>query len=137
MRSLKVALFAGATFAAAFTSAQAADLGPIMQPRPIAPVQVEEMTGGWYLRGDIGVGAQDFKSFDFTPDQLRASCGRRAGASIRRKSATRSSSAAASAIQWNSWLRFDATGRIPRQDQVQDDRQLHRVLPGRPLLRRL
>ena len=31
MRSLKVALFAGAAIAAAFTSANAADLGPIMQ----------------------------------------------------------------------------------------------------------
>ena len=65
MRSLKVALFAGAALAAALTSAQAADLGPIMAPRPIAPVAVEEMAGGWYLRGDIGVGAQNFKEFDF------------------------------------------------------------------------
>ena len=67
MRSLKVALFAGAALAAAFTSAGAADLGPIMQaPRAIAPVQVEEFSGGWYLRGDIGVGAQKFKEFDHT-----------------------------------------------------------------------
>ena len=40
MRSLKVVLIAGAAIAAAFTSAQAADLGPIMQPRVMAPVQV-------------------------------------------------------------------------------------------------
>src|SRR5262245_7803812 len=53
MRSLKIAMFAGAAIAAAFTSASAADLPPVMQARPIAPVQVEEMTGGWYLRGDI------------------------------------------------------------------------------------
>ncbi len=59
-------MFAGAAIAAAFTSANAADLPPVMQARPIAPVQVEEMTGGWYLRGDIGVGRQQFKSFDFT-----------------------------------------------------------------------
>src|SRR5436305_1171342 len=63
MRSFKVTLVAGAMLAAAFTSAQAADLGPIMQPRPIQPVQVEEMTGGWYLRGDIGVGSQQFTDF--------------------------------------------------------------------------
>src|SRR4026208_1677595 len=66
MRSLKVALFAGAAIAAAFTSASAADLGPIMQaPRMIAPAQVEEQMGGWYLRGDIGVGSQRFKEFEF------------------------------------------------------------------------
>src|SRR5689334_16687641 len=59
MRSLKVALFAGAAIAAAFTPANAADLGPIMQaPQMIAPVQVQEQMGGWYLRGDIGVGSQ-------------------------------------------------------------------------------
>ena len=46
MRSLKIALFAGAALAAAFTSAQAADLPPVMQARPIAPVVVEEFTGG-------------------------------------------------------------------------------------------
>ena len=108
MRSLKVALVAGAALAAAFTSAQAADLGPIMQPRPIAPVQVEEMAGGWYLRGDIGVGAQDFKSFDFTQtnsafvwpaswriDQKEFGSGVFGGGGV--------------GFQWNSWLRFDAT----------------------------
>ena len=59
MRSLKIVLIAGAALAAAFTSAQAADLGPIMQaPRMIAPAQVEEQMGGWYLRGDIGFSNQ-------------------------------------------------------------------------------
>ena len=70
MRSLKIALFAGAALAAAFTSAQAADLPPVMQARPIAPVVVEEFTGGWYLRGDIGVGAQKFKEFDHNLDNI-------------------------------------------------------------------
>jgi hypothetical protein len=58
MRSLTVALLAGAAIAAAFTSASAADLGampPIMAPQPIQQVAVAD-TGGWYLRGDIGVG---------------------------------------------------------------------------------
>ena len=96
MRSLKVALFAGAAFAAAFTSANAADLGPIMQaPRTIAPVQVEELTGGWYLRGDIGVGVQGFKDFDFTPDQpgIRVA-GELAHRSARDRRCRRSSAAA-------------------------------------------
>src|SRR5205085_2543632 len=63
MRSLKVALFAGAAFAAATNAASAADLPPIMQPRPTAPVHVAEFSGS-YLRGDVGVGVQQFKSFD-------------------------------------------------------------------------
>src|SRR5581483_9385248 len=63
MRSFKVTLIAGAALAAAFTSAQAADLGPIMQAPMVQPVQVAE-SSGWYLRGDIGVGSQQFTSFD-------------------------------------------------------------------------
>ena len=67
MRSLKVALFAGAAIAAAFTSANAADLPPIMGPQPIQamPVAVAD-TGGWYLRGDIGIGVERFTEFDHT-----------------------------------------------------------------------
>lgn len=105
MRSLKVALFAGAALASAFTSANAADLPPIMAPRG-QPV-VEDM-GGWYLRGDIGVGSQRFKDFDHTQtnaafvwpaswtiDQKDMGDGIFAGGGI--------------GYQWNAWLRFDAT----------------------------
>jgi opacity protein-like surface antigen len=108
MRSLKIALFAGAALAAAFTSAQAADLPPVMQARPIAPVVVEEFTGGWYLRGDIGVGAQKFKEFDHSQtnnafvwpaswriDQKEMGDAWFIGGGF--------------GYQWNSWLRFDAT----------------------------
>ena len=136
MRSLKIALFAGAAIAAAFTSANAADLPPVMQARPIAPVQVEEMTGGWYLRGDIGVGAQNFKEFDFTqtnnafvwPASWRIDQKEMGDAWFHRRRLRLS-------VELVAALRCD--GRISRQDQVQGDRQLHRVLPGRPLLRRL
>ncbi len=108
MRSLKVALFAGAVIASAFTSAQAADLGPIMAPRAIAPVQVEEMTGGWYLRGDIGVGHQDFKSFDFT--QTNAAFVWPASWRIDQKDFGDAVFAGGGiGFQWDSWLRFDAT----------------------------
>src|SRR5882724_375918 len=108
MRSFKVTLIAGAALAAAFTSAQAADLGPIMQPHQIQPVQVQEMTGGWYLRGDIGVGAQQFKTFEhhqtnqafvwpasWRIDQQDFGDAGFVGGGI--------------GYQWNSWLRFDAT----------------------------
>ena len=108
MRSLKVALVAGAAFAAAFTSAQAADLGPIMQPRAIAPVQVEEMTGGWYLRGDIGVGAQNFKDFDH--HQTNPTFVWPASWRIEQRDMNDSAFIGAGiGYQWNAWLRFDAT----------------------------
>ena len=108
MRSLKVALVAGAAFAAAFTSAQAADLGPIMQaPRMLAPVQVEEQMGGWYLRGDIGVGAQRFKEFDFT--QTNQAFVWPASWRIDQKEMGDASFVGAGfGYQWNSWLRIDA-----------------------------
>jgi opacity protein-like surface antigen len=108
MRSLNVAILAGATLAAAFTSAQAADLPPIIQQRPIAPVQVEEMTGGWYLRGDIGVGAQQFKQFDFT--QTNAAFVWPASWRIDQKEMGDAFFIGGGfGYQWNSWLRFDAT----------------------------
>ena len=108
MRSLKVALIAGAALAAAFTSAQAADLGPIMQPRQMAPVQVEEMTGGWYLRGDIGVGGQNFKQFDF--HQTNSAFVWPASWRIDQKDMGDTGFVGGGfGYQWNSWLRFDAT----------------------------
>jgi opacity protein-like surface antigen len=108
MRSLKL-LFAGAAVAAAFTSANAADLPPMMQARPIAPVQVEEF-GGWYLRGDIGIGAQKFKSFDFT--QTNAASGAVWPATWRIDQIDLKDTffiGGGFGYQWNSWLRFDAT----------------------------
>ena len=108
MRSLKVALFAGAALAAAFTSAQAADLPPVMQARPIAPVVVEEFSGGWYLRGDIGVGAQKFKEFDHT--QTNNAFVWPASWRIDQKEMGDAFFIGGGfGYQWNSWLRFDAT----------------------------
>jgi opacity protein-like surface antigen len=108
MRSFKVILIAGAAFAAAFTSAQAADLGPIMQPRPIQPVQVEEMTGGWYLRGDIGVGSQQFT--DFQHHQTNSAFVWPASWRIDQKDFGDAGFVGGGVgYQWNSWLRFDAT----------------------------
>ncbi len=110
MRNLKLALFAGAALAAAFTSAHAADLGPIMQPRQMAPVQVEEM-GGWYLRGDIGVGAQRFKEFDFHQTNVGTGGAWPADWRIDQRDIKDAFFIGGGVgYQWNSWLRFDATG---------------------------
>jgi opacity protein-like surface antigen len=107
MRSLKVALFAGAAFAAAVNAASAADLPPIMQPRAMAPVQVEEF-GGWYLRGDIGAGMQSFKQFDHV--QTNAAFVWPASWRIdQRDMGDTFFVGGGVGYQWNSWLRFDAT----------------------------
>ena len=67
MHSLKVALFAGAAFAAAFTSANAADLGPIMQaPQTIAPVQVEQMPAAGICAATSASARRRFTDFDHT-----------------------------------------------------------------------
>ena len=109
MRSLKTALFAGAAVAAAFTSAQAADLPPIMQaPQMIAPVQVQEQMGGWYLRGDIGVGSQRFTEFDH--HQTNTAFVWPASWRIdQRDMGDTTFVGGGIGFQWNSWLRFDAT----------------------------
>jgi opacity protein-like surface antigen len=86
-------------------AAFAADMA--IAPPPYAAPVVEDF-GGWYLRGDIGVGAQKFKEFDFTQtnnafvwpaswriDQKEMGDAWFLGAGF--------------GYQWNSWLRFDAT----------------------------
>jgi len=109
MRSLKVALVAGAAIAAAFTSAQAADLGPIMQaPRMIQPMQAEEQMGGWYLRGDIGVGSQRFKEFDHVQTN-QAFVWPASWRIDQRDMGDAAFIGGGIGFQWNSWLRFDGT----------------------------
>ena len=108
MRSLKFTLVAGALFAAAFSSARAADLGPIMQPAPIQPVVVEQFTGGWYLRGDIGVGSQQFREFDH--HQTNSAFVWPPSWRIEQRDFNDTTFIGGGfGYQWNSWLRFDAT----------------------------
>jgi opacity protein-like surface antigen len=45
------------------TAAYAADF-PGAMPQPLPVVRASEPVGGWYLRGDVGVGVQQFDSFD-------------------------------------------------------------------------
>ncbi len=110
MRSMKVALFAGAALAVAVSAAGAADLPPIMQPRPMAPVQVEEF-GGWYLRGDIGVGMQQFSAFDFNQTNAASGAVWPADWRIDQKDIKNTFFIGGGiGYQWNSWLRVDVTG---------------------------
>jgi opacity protein-like surface antigen len=63
---VSVKFLAGAAATAMIsTAAMAADLPPPMPPISYQPaVVVEQPSGGWYLRGDVGVGVQTFKNFD-------------------------------------------------------------------------
>lgn len=61
MVSLRVLALAGAAVITTVSAASAADFPPIMQRG--MPVQ-DDFASGWYLRGDVGVGVQNFTSFD-------------------------------------------------------------------------
>jgi opacity protein-like surface antigen len=63
MRIVSVATIAAAAVATT-TAAMAADLPPIMPMHVKAPVVTEDF-GGWYLRGDVGVGSQKYNDFAF------------------------------------------------------------------------
>ena len=66
MGSVKKMALAG-TAALLSTTAFAADLSLPPPAAPLVrPVPVVVDSGGWYLRGDVGIGMQNFKSFDFT-----------------------------------------------------------------------
>jgi opacity protein-like surface antigen len=69
MARAKIIALAGAA-ALLSTSAFAADLPPPPPlPPPVAPIAVA--TGGWYLRGDVGVGFQRFSDYNFHAPQRR------------------------------------------------------------------
>jgi opacity protein-like surface antigen len=63
MRSVKIATIA-ATAMVLTGAAYAADLPPIM-PMPVKAPMVTEEFGGWYLRGDVGVGSQRYNNYEF------------------------------------------------------------------------
>jgi opacity protein-like surface antigen len=92
------------------TAALAADLPPPLPP-PVyrAPVVVE--TGGWYLRGDVGVGQQRFSDFDFTQTNFAGGFVWPASWRIDQKD-MKSATFVGFGIgyAWSSWLRFDFTG---------------------------
>lgn len=121
MGSTKALLLAGVMALGVAQVARAADLSPPPPPpmpeyAPPEPVQF----GGWYLRGDVGVGiasSPDFRSSLFnTQDDgslLRLSSADVDTLGIGRDSQSIGDSAILGigvGYQWNPWLRFDATG---------------------------
>ena len=110
MGSVKSLVLAGAAAFVMIPGAFAADLAPLappmMPPRVQAPV--EDCCGGWYLRGDIGVGRQEFS--DFIHTQTNSAFVWPASWRIdQREMGDAFFIGAGIGYQWNSWLRFDAT----------------------------
>ena len=89
------------------TAALAADLPPRLLPPPAVPVAV--VTGGWYLRGDVGIGIQRFS--DFNHNQLNPNFVWPASWEIQQtKMGDTSFVGFGIGYAWNNWLRFDVTG---------------------------
>ena len=108
MGSVKSLVLAGAAAFVMIPGAFAADLAPLappmMPPRIQAPV--EECCGGWYLRGDIGVGViRNVKWFDSD----NAAVG---GSFVQQANADTTFIGVGVGYQWNNWLRVDATAEI-------------------------
>jgi opacity protein-like surface antigen len=108
MGSVKKLVLAGAAAFVMIPGAFAADLGPAMQPLPPVQAPVQEFSG-WYLRGDVGVGSQSFSDFAFT--QTNQAFIWPASWRIDQRGIQDTAFVGFGVgYQWNSWLRFDATG---------------------------
>lgn len=87
------------------TPALAADLSfPPPIPEPVLPV-IETSNGGWYLRGDVGVGIDDYDGVNITFATPPAGDYSRIQKSMNDKSII----GAGLGYQWNDFLRFDGT----------------------------
>jgi opacity protein-like surface antigen len=71
-------------------------------------MQVDDMAGGWYLRGDIGVGVQNYKEFDHTQTN-QAFVWPASWRIDQRDISDTGFIGVGLGYQFNSWLRFDAT----------------------------
>lgn len=92
------------------TATLAADLPPPLPPPPMMRAPVVE-TGGWYLRGDVGVGMQNFKTFDFTQTNVASGAVWPASWRIDVKDIKDTMFIGFGiGYSWNNWLRFDVTG---------------------------
>jgi opacity protein-like surface antigen len=105
MVSAKIFGLAGAA-ALLSTATLAADLPPL-PPVYRAPVIVE--AGGWYLRGDVGIGIQSYESFDYTQTNVGPVWPATWRIDVKDIKDTYFIGGGIG-YQWNNWLRFDFTG---------------------------
>ena len=111
MGKLNALLLAGTVAFGAVCSAHAADLppAPAFEPIPVEPVDY----GGWYLRGDVGVGITSkpeirstFSDFVPSPHFDKESLGDTAFVGI------------GAGYQFNHWLRADVTGEYRTSESL-------------------
>jgi opacity protein-like surface antigen len=106
MGSLKSFIIAGAAVFAS-VPAFAADLAPYVPRSPMVAAPAEDF-GGWYLRGDVGVGSQAFS--DFGHSQTNSAFVWPASWTINQKGIDDVALARVGVgYQFNSWLRADVT----------------------------
>ena len=113
MGKLQALLLVGTVACAAAQAAQAADLPPppILEPAPIEPVEF----GGWYLRGDVGVGMASKpairSSFDanFSVPNARFDQERLGDAAF---------VGGGFGYQFNNWFRADVTGEYRTSQSI-------------------
>jgi opacity protein-like surface antigen len=111
MGNVKSLVLAGAAAFGMVPGAFAADLAPVPPPLPRVQAPVEECCNGWYLRGDIGVGAQEFS--DFVHHQTNAAFVWPASWIINQTDIKDTTFVGIGlGFQWNSWLRLDATAEF-------------------------
>jgi opacity protein-like surface antigen len=109
MVSVKLFGLAGAA-ALLSTATLAADLPPPL-PQPVYRAPVDCCQGGWYLRGDVGVGVQTFSSFDFHQTNVAPGVVWPATWEIDTRDIKNTFFVGFGVgYQWNNWLRFDFTG---------------------------
>jgi opacity protein-like surface antigen len=130
MGSLKSIVLAGAAAFVMIPGASAADLPPLAPPM-MPPVQapVEEFASGWYLRGDVGVGMQEFDDFAHNP--TNAAFVWPASWRIDQKDIKDTMFIGAGiGYQWNGWLRVDATGEYRASTKVKAIGSYTEFCPG-------
>lgn len=111
----KMLALVGAT-ALASTTALAADF-PAPMPQPQFVQAPPPDSGGWYLRGDVGVGQQSFSTFDHT--QTNSIFVWPASWRIDQSGIGDTAFVGFGAgYAWNSWFRFDVTGEYRAKSKV-------------------
>lgn len=113
MGSLKTLALAGAMAVSASAIAQAADFPMAAPPAPPPPPELRgTISSGFYLRGDIGVGAQSYSDLDVRVDGIAAAA--YPGVTSFRTAAIERNFAAFAGVgigyQFNNWFRVDLTG---------------------------
>jgi opacity protein-like surface antigen len=97
----------------ASTAALAADFPPPLQPPPIYAPPAPVETGGWYLRADVGVSDQQFKSFDFHQTNIGSGAVWPASWRIDLKDIKDTVFIGGGVgYAWNNWIRTDVTAEF-------------------------